>query len=493
MNRLVPWLRRFSLLAVFLCLTLVVSAARPNVVFLLADDLGWTDLGCYGSDFYETPHLDRLAREGMRFTQNYSACTVCSPTRAALMTGKYPARLHLTDWSPGLMPDNPKLLVPDWTKHLPLEEITLAEVFRAAGYATAHIGKWHLGTAEHFPEHQGFELNLAGTDKAAPPSYHAPYRIPNLPEGPPGEYLTDRLAAEAMNFIGRHRDRPFFLYLPHFAVHTPIQGRADLVAKYRRKLRPGLIHTNAQYAAMIESLDAAVGRVRAALAEHRLTERTILVFTSDNGGRITQGTTSNAPLRYGKASAYEGGVRVPLIVYWPGVTRPGSVSDTPVITMDWFPTLLEMCELASPAAGPVRYADRDTGAPGCDGVSLVPLLRGTGSLARRDLFWHYPHHQHYQLGGAMPYSAIRQGDFKLIEFHDDQRVELYDLRADPGEQRDLAGIQPGRAAGLRARLHAWRREVGAQMPVPNPHYDPNRPQYTPARKQPRPGELPVPP
>jgi arylsulfatase A-like enzyme len=493
MNRLVPWLRRFSLLAVFLCLTPVVTAARPNVVFILADDLGWTDLGCYGSDFYETPHLDRLAREGMRFTQNYSACTVCSPTRAALMTGKYPARLHLTDWSPGLMPDNPTLLVPDWTKHLPLEEITLADVFRAAGYATAHIGKWHLGTAEHFPEHQGFELNLAGTDKAAPPSYHAPYRIPNLPEGPPGEYLTDRLAAEAMNFIGRHRDRPFFLYLPHFAVHTPIQGRADLVAKYRRKLRPGLTHTNVQYAAMIESLDAAVGRVRAALAEHRLTERTILVFTSDNGGRITQGTTSNAPLRYGKASAYEGGVRVPLIVYWPGVTRPGSVSDTPVITMDWFPTLLEMCELDSPATGPVRYADRDTGAPGCDGVSLVPLLRGTGSLARRDLFWHYPHHQHYQLGGAMPYSAIRQGDFKLIEFHDDQRVELYDLRADPGEQRDLAGIQPGRAAGLRARLHAWRREVGAQMPVPNPHYDPNRPQYTPARKQPRPGELPVPP
>jgi arylsulfatase A-like enzyme len=492
MKRLVPWLRRPLLLAVLLCLPLVASAARPNVVFILADDLGWTDLGCYGSDFYETPHLDRLAREGMRFTQNYSACTVCSPTRAALLTGKYPARLHLTDWSPGLMPDNPKLLVPDWTRHLPREEITVAEVFRAAGYATAHIGKWHLGTAEYFPEHQGFELNLAGTDKAAPPSYHAPYRIPNLPEGPPGEYLTDRLAAEAVNFIAQHRDRSFFLYLPHFAVHTPIQGRADLVAKYRRKLRPGLTHTNVQYAAMIESLDAAVGRVRAALAEHRLTERTILVFTSDNGGRITRGTTSNAPLRYGKASAYEGGVRVPLIVYWPGVTRPGIVSDTPVISMDWFPTLLEMCELTSPATGPVRYADRDTGAPGCDGVSLVPLLRGTGSIARRELFWHYPHHQHYQLGGAMPYSAIRQGDYKLIEFHDDQRVELYHLRDDPGEQRDLADAQPDRAAELRARLHAWRREVGAQMPVPNPHYDPNRPQYTPARQQPRPGELPLP-
>jgi arylsulfatase A-like enzyme len=458
--------------------------ARLNVVLILADDLGWTDLACFGSDFYETPHLDRLARDGMKFTQNYSACTVCSPTRAALMTGKYPARLHLTDWSPGLMPDNPKLLVPDWTKHLPLEETTLAEVFKSAGYATAILGKWHLGTEEFYPERQGFDLNLAGTDKAAPPSFHAPYKIPNLPEGQPGEYLTDRLGTEAANYLERVKDQPFFLYLPHFAVHTPIQGRKDLLPKYRQKLRPGLLQTNVQYAAMVESLDDAVGRVRAKLDELKLSDRTIIVFTSDNGGRITQGTTTNAPLRFGKASAYEGGVRVPLIVYWPGVTKPGSVSDTPVITMDLFPTLLEACGIAAPKA------TSPTGASGRDGVSLVPLLRGTGQLQREALFWHYPHHQHYQLGGAMPYSAVRAGDFKLIEFFDDQRVELYDVRHDLGEQHDLAATKPELVTQLRSRLNAWRNSVGAQMPKPNPHYDPSRPQYDRTRLQPKPGELP---
>ena len=222
------------------------EAAKLNVILILADDLGWTDLGCYGSDFYETPHLDRLARDGMRFTQNYSACTVCSPTRAALLTGKYPARLHITDWIPGQMPDNPKLLVPDWTKHLPLSETTLAEVFRSAGYSTASIGKWHLGGTEFYPGQQGFDLNIAGTDKAQPPSYFAPWRIPTLSEGRDGEYLTDRLGEEAVKFIEESKDQPFFLYLPHFAVHTPIQGRADLVAKFQAKLRPGLTHTNVE-------------------------------------------------------------------------------------------------------------------------------------------------------------------------------------------------------------------------------------------------------
>jgi len=465
------------------------AASKPNVVLILADDLGWTDLACFGSDFYETPHLDRLARDGMKFTQNYSACTVCSPTRAALMTGKYPARLHLTDWSPGMMPDNPKLLVPDWTKHLPLEETTIAEVFKAAGYTTASIGKWHLGTEEFYPEHQGFDLNLAGTDKPAPPSFHAPYKIPNLPEGKPGEYLTDRLGDEAATYLEGVKDRPFFLYLPHFAVHTPIQGRKDLLPKYRNKLHPGLMQTNIQYAAMVESLDDAVGRVRTKLDELKLSDRTIIVFTSDNGGRITAGTTTNAPLRYGKASAYEGGVRVPLIVHWPGVTKPGSVSETPVITMDLFPTLLEACGIGAPNSGSARDASK-SGAPGRDGVSLVPLLRGNGELKRDAIFWHYPHHQHYQLGGAMPYSAVRSGDFKLIEFHDDQHVELFNIRADISEQRDLAASQPELVAQLRTRLHSWRNSVGAQMPTPNPHYDPARPQYDRARPQPRPGELP---
>lgn len=456
------------------------AAGRPNVVLILADDLGWTDLGCYGSDFYETPHVDRLAGMAMKFTQNYSACTVCSPTRAALLTGRAPARLHITDWIPGAMPDNPKLLVPEWTKFLPHGETTLAEVFRAAGYATASIGKWHLGGEDYVPQTHGFELNLAGTARAATPSFHAPWKIPTLPDGPPGEYLTDRLAEEAVRFIERARDRPFFLYLPHFAVHTPIQGRADLVVKYEQKLRPGLRHNNPQYAAMIESLDAAVGRVLDALTQFGLAERTVVVFTSDNGGLITQGTTSNAPLRYGKASAYEGGVRVPLIVHWPGTTAPGSACDTPVVTMDLFPTLLEIAGLPQPMQP--DSAGAEAAPVTLDGVSLVPLLRGTGTLSRDDLFWHYPHHQHYQLGGTMPYGAIRSGDFKLIEFYNDMRVELYDLRTDVGEQHDLAAERPAQADELRSRLQAWRASVGAQMPIPNPQHDPNRPEYNPPEK-----------
>jgi arylsulfatase A len=456
-----------SAAAVTAASSFAMAKEKPNVVLILADDLGWTDLACFGSDLHETPHLDRLARDGMKFTQNYSACTVCSPTRAALLTGKYPARLHVTDWIPGAMPDNPKLLVPDWTKYLPLEETTLAEVFRAAGYATASIGKWHLGTEPYYPEKQGFDVNIAGTDKPQPSTYYAPWKIPTLtPEGNPGDYLTDRLGEEAVKFIERTKDRPFFLYLPHFAVHLPLHGRADLVEKYQKKIRAGLRHQNAAYAAMTESLDDAVGRVRAKLDELKLSDRTIVIFTSDNGGRVP--TTSNLPLRVGKASAYEGGVRVPLIVYWPGVTQPGSISDAPVITMDLFPTVVEMAGLP---AGAARTA--------IDGVSIASLLRGGTRPGRDTMFWHYPHHQHYQLGGAMPYGAIRSGDFKLVEFFNDMKVELYNIREDIGEKNDLAAAQPPRTAELRTRLHAWRQEVGAQMPSPNPNYNPARPEYTP--------------
>jgi len=469
------------------CLALSTSAApaKLNVVLILADDLGWTDLACFGSDFYETPHLDRLARDGMKFTQNYSACPVCSPTRSALMTGKYPARLRITDWIPGLMPDNPKLLVPDWSKQLPLTETTIAKVFQSAGYRTASIGKWHLGNEEFYPEKHGFDVNIAGLNAGSPPTYFSPWRIKTIADGRDGDYLTDRLGEVAAGLIEKWRDQPFFLYLPHFAVHTPIQGRADLVAKYQQKLKPGLRHNNPAYAAMVESLDAAVGRVLNKLDELKLAERTIVAFTADNGGLITRATTTNAPLRLGKASAYEGGVRVPAIVRWPGVTKPGSTNNTPVITMDWFPTLLEMSGLGAPVSDPARsggkqvHAGSESGAPGRDGVSLVPLLRATGTLPARDLFWHYPHHQHYQLGGAMPYGAIRSGDFKLVEHFNDMRVELYNVREDISEQRDLAAAQPQRVAELRARLHAWRREVGAQMPTPNPNYNPAKPEYTP--------------
>jgi arylsulfatase A-like enzyme len=372
--------------------------------------------------------------------------------------------------------------VPDWTKYLPTDETTLAEVFKAAGYATASIGKWHLakvGTNESYPEAHGFDLNIAGTDKPQPPTYTAPWKIPTLtPEGKDGEHLTDRLGEEAVKWIASVKDKPFFLYLPHFAVHTPIEGRPDLTEKYRKKIAAKgadtLNHKNPGYAALTESMDTAIGRVRAKLDELKLTERTIIVFTSDNGGRVTIDninrvpTTSNVPLRFGKASAYEGGVRVPLIVHWPGVTKPGSVSEAPVITMDLFPTIVEMAGLGAAAS---RSA--------IDGVSIASLLRGESRPTRDTLFWHYPHHQHYQLGGAMPYGAIRSGDFKLVEFFNDMKVELYNIREDIGEKRDLAASQPKKLEELRTRLHAWRKEVGAQMPTPNPKYDPRQPEYTP--------------
>ena len=444
-------------------------APKLNVVLILADDLGWTDLHCYGSEYYETPHIDRLAHDGVKFTQAYSACTVCSPSRAALLTGKYPARLHITDWIPGLPPENPKLLVPDWTKYLPLEEFTIANALHAAGYASASIGKWHLGGEPYWPTNHGFDINLAGTEAPNPKTYFAPYKIVTLPEGSDGEYLTDRLGVEATRFIERHKDQPFFLYLPHFAVHLPVQAKQALIEKYRAKRHPGQKQNNAGYAGMIESMDDTVGSIRQKLEELKLADHTLVVFASDNGGRVP--TTSNLPLRVGKGSCYEGGTRVPLIFYWPGVTKAGSVCDVPVIGMDLYRTILE-------AVGVKAGAEK-----GLDGVSLVPLLRQTGGLKRDELFWHYPHYQHYQLGGTTPYGAIHKGDFKLIEYFDDMRVELYNLKDDIGEQHNLATQMPAKVEALRTRLHAWRKEVGAQMPTPNPAYDPSKPEHDPAAKK----------
>ncbi len=447
------------------------SAAPPNIVLILADDLGWTDLGVYGSDLYETPHIDRLAKDGMRFTQAYSACTVCSPTRAALLTGQYPARVRVTDWIPGRLPHNPKLKIPEWTKHLPLETITLAERLKAAGYHTATIGKWHLGEEPYYPEKHGFDVNIAGTREGNPSDgYFSPYSIPTLPDGPKGEYLTDRMGAEAVKYIEVYKDRPFFLYLPHFAVHTPLQAKSEMVEKYKRKIKAGLRHTQATYAAMIESMDEAVGRVRDALQRTGIANRTIVIFASDNGGFLP--ATSNVPLRYGKGSAYEGGTRVPFIVYWPGVTARGAVSDAVTITPDIFPTLMAAAGIADTRAD-------------LDGVDLSPVLRGTGPLKREAIFWHYPHYQLYHEHGTTPYGAVRAGDYKLIEFYDDMRIELYDLAHDIGEQKDLAKTQPEIANRLRDRLHAWRAEVKAQMPVPNPTYDPSQPEQAPGKRAPK--------
>jgi arylsulfatase A len=434
----------------------VAAEGPPNILLILVDDLGWTDLGCFGSRFYETPHIDRLASQGMKFTQAYSACTVCSPTRAAILTGKYPARLHLTDWIAGHVRPQAKLQVPDWTRHLPLEERNIARALKPGNYATASIGKWHLGKEPFYPDQQGFDLNVGGCDKGQPPSYFSPYRIPTLTDGPPGEFLSDRLTTEAIKFMEQNQDRPFFVYLPHYAVHTPLMAKPEVLEKYQQKAQPAAPHTNAVYAGLIESVDDSVGRLLKKLDELKLAERTILIFTSDNGGLLP--VTSNVPLRAGKGSAYEGGVRVPLIVKWPGVTKPGSRCDTPVISVDYLPTMLEMAGVQADAPQVV------------DGESLVPLLQQTGGLTRDTLYWHYPH---YHPGGATPYSAIRQGDFKLIEFFEDQHVELYNLQDDIGEQHDLAEKLPDQAQALRTKLAAWRSQVGAQLPTPNPDYDPN--------------------
>jgi arylsulfatase A len=432
------------------------------VIVVLVDDMGWKDLSCQGSPFYETPHIDRLAASGMRFTEGYAACTVCSPTRAAMMTGQYPARLHITDWITGHERPFAKLKIPEWRKFLPHNVVTVAERLKAAGYATASIGKWHLGGEEHSPEHHGFDKNMGGYDRGQPPSYFAPYKIPTLPEGLDGEYLTDREAAESVKFIEANRDRPFFLYLPHYCVHTPIQAKADVKAKYEAKAQDpakdagGLKVKNAGYAAMVESVDDCMGRILDTLDRLGIRDRTAIVFTSDNGGLSKM--TDNAPARAGKGTAYDGGVRVPLIVSWPGVTKPGTTTATPAVTPDIPATILDLTGVGAAPQQPL------------DGVSLAPVLRG-GTLDRDALYWHYPH---YHTGGATPHSAIRQGDWRLVHFYEDGRNELYDLAHDPGETNDLVAKEPARAADLKAKLEAWLSAVGAQFPTPNPAHDADR-------------------
>ena len=432
----------------------IQPASKPNILFILADDLGWTDGGCFGSEFYETPKIDRLAAQGMRFTNNYSACTVCSPSRAAILTGQYPARLHLTDFIPGHVPTKAKLSVPDWTMHLSLEVPNLAQRLKSAGYATASIGKWHLGEAGFWPEKQGFDLNIAGYDHGHPPTYFSPYKIPTLTEGPQGEFLSDRLTSEAIKFIEQNKDRPFFVYLPHYAVHHPVMAKPEVIAKYKSKVDPKAPHKRPEYAGLIESVDDSVGRLLAKLEELKLSENTVVIFTSDNGGLAS--ITTNLSLRAGKGSAYEGGVRVPLIIKWPGVTKPGSVCHTPVIGVDFYPTLLAMAGVM-PSPGVV------------DGENIEPLLRQSGSMKRDAIYWHYPHY--HQLGGT-PHGAIREGDFRLVEFYEDNHAELYDLKEDIGETKDLAAALPDKTAALRKKLQDWRQRVDAQMPTPNPNYDP---------------------
>ena len=460
--------------ALVLCLAGPAAADLPpeqlNVVLLFADDLGWTDLGCQGSGFYETPAIDRLAAQGLRFTQAYAAGCVCSPTRAALFTGKTPARLRATDYFGGARKG--QLLPAEYVRALPAEETTLAEALRAAGRRTGFFGKWHLGGEGSYPEDHGFETNVGGFERGHPPKgYFSPYGNPKLSDGPPGELLTERLTAEACAWLDAVADDPFLLVLSYYTVHTPLQTKAVLREHFAAKAaaRPAaegeawgtererkvrIVQDHAVYAGMVASLDASVGAVLAKLEELGVAERTLVVFTSDNGGLSTSEghPTSNVPLRAGKGWLYEGGIRVPLLVRLPGVTAAGATCGVPVVTTDLYPTVLA-------AAGLDARAEQR------DGVDLTPLFAGSESLGERDLFWHYPH---YGNQGGAPSGAIRAGRWKLVEWFEDGAVELYDLEADPSESRDLSGEEAGRAAALRTRLTAWRETVDAAMPRPNP-------------------------
>lgn len=440
------------------------AVAKPNLVFFLVDDLGWTDLGCYGSDYYETPNIDRLAAKGVRFTDAYAACNACSPTRAAILTGMYPARLRLTDWIPGqrTLPTH-AFKPPPWTPYLEHRHVTLAEALKAQGYTTWHVGKWHLGGPDYYPKKQGFDVNMGGSFIGAPGSYYYPYYrkpgtasgpVENLPpQGPEGRYLTDRLTDEAVRLIEQPQSQPFFLYFSYYSVHTPIQPRSDLRDRYR-KMERGKRHQNPDYAAMVAAVDESVGRVVKCLEETGRIENTVIVFTSDNGGMHK--VTTNAPLRGGKGMAWEGGTRVPLIVSVPEMQAAGRTSAEPVISMDFYPTLLEMA--GRPNTAPQAHDGS------IDGVSLAPLLRDPAAGLNRDaIYWHYPH---YNVLQGVPHSSLRAGRYKLIEFFEGSRVELYDLEDDLGEQTDLASRLPEQTARLTRMLHDWRESVGAQMPIP---------------------------
>ena len=455
--------------AVWVLLCLPAAAADEtklgsNVIVMLVDDMGWTDLGCFGSDLYETPHIDRLAEQGMKFTDAYAACTVCSPTRAALMTGLSPARLHLTNWLPGTNSHGPFTVKDNWTKHLEGRYTTIAEALNAGGYYTALIGKWHL--AAHNTKHvdfdpltHGFDANIGGGPSGMPRSFFHPYggnRVavaamgPLPPGGKAGDYLTDRLTDETLTIIRAQQKSPFFIYLSYYNVHKPDHAKKDDVAYFEKKVRADMRHKNTAFAAKVKSVDDSVGRIVAELKKLGIEDRTTLIFTSDNGG---QSSTVNVPLRSGKGSSYEGGVRVPLIVKGPAVKNPGTVSSEPVTTVDFYPTILELAK----TKGEPQHNDK------LEGRSLVPLLQDASvTLDRESIYWHYPH---THPGGAKPYAAIRSRDWKLIEFLNGRRAELYHLSKDIGEANDLAAKHPEKVAMLRASLHAWQKRVGAQVPV----------------------------
>ncbi len=461
-------IHKFGLL-LLLATSQFVSAAsgKPNFVFLLVDDLGWGDFGCYGAKFNETPNIDRLAADGMRFTNAYAACTVCSPSRAAILSGRYPARLHLTDWIAGHNQPTAKLAIPDWKMKLDHERVLLPEALKKGGYSTAFFGKWHLmpngqpDMNEHFPTDHGFDINVGGREwgqPKGPGKYFSPFGMPNLDDGKPGDYLTDKLTDQAIAFLDKtRRDTPFLLYFAYYTVHSPLMAPPALVAKYREKAKDFKNVKNElpnpARAGMVECLDASVGRIVKKLEALGLAENTVIILTGDNGGD-DQKTTGG--LRNFKGWPHEGAVREPLIVKWPGKIAQGTACDEMVIGMDFYPTLLEFAGL-----DPLPEEHKD-------GISIAPLLTGAKKGLERDtLYWHYPHYHR-----TKPYGATRNGNWKLIEYFEDERLELFDLEADPYERNDLAGAKPEKAAELLAKLKKWRKDVDAQMPTPNPRHNP---------------------
>jgi len=470
---------------------------KPNIIMILVDDMGWRDLGCYGSGFYETPCVDRLAAEGVRFTDAYATCPVCSPSRASVMTGKYPVSVGITDWINYWLKDGERdferrgrLMDVPYLKFLPLAEKTIASALRDGGYATWHVGKWHLGGENYYPERHGFDVNVGGSFHGCPPAgYFSPYNLPNLVDGPEGEFLTDRLTDEAIKLIKDHCNkgdgRPFFLNLCHYAVHTPITGKRGDVERFIKKserlnlnkINPlvegepfptehkkhlrvtrRVVQSSPEYAALVFNLDQNVGRLSDALAETGMDKNTLVVFTSDNGGLSTaEGSpTCNIPLAEGKGWMYDGGVRVPLIIKWPGKIEPGSVSREIVTSADFYPTFLDAAGLAPM---PERHID---------GINIMPALAERKPLGREAVFWHYPH---YANQGGTPGCAVRSGDYKLIEFFEDGRLELYDLEEDISESRNLASELPEVRERLFELLSDWKNKKGARIPAPNPDYN----------------------
>ncbi|MEA4937576.1 MAG: sulfatase [Paludibacter sp.] len=476
------------------------QATKPNVIFILADDLGWADVGFNGSIFYETPNINKLASEGVQFTNGYAACPVSSPTRVSIMSGKYPARIQITNWIAGYQYGISKkqlsyykLIAPDFPHNMPLEEITMAESFKNNGYKTYFIGKWHCAhDSAYYPQYQGFDINLGGWLKGSPNGdatkgrgYYSPYNNPYLTDGPENEFLTDRLTNEAIEYFKNNNSSPFFLFLSYYAVHTPIQPKPEKVAYYKQKAinmgldtlpafstdfdwfrshpqpkwhwKERIVQSSPEYAALVETLDENIGRLLSALSESGLDKETIIVFTSDNGGLSTaEGSpTSNLPLRGGKGWLYEGGIKEPYIIKAPGVTTPGSVCDIPVTSTDFYPTLLEL-------AGIQPNQEQHV-----DGVSLVPALKGK-KLKRKSIFWHYPH---YGGKGDAPASAIRKGDWKLLEFYETGKVELYNLKNDISEKKELSQRYKSKAKRMLQELHTWQSNVNAKFPIENPDYE----------------------